>query len=227
MSNYQSILEKLNSFIKKYYSKMLVKGVLLFLSFGVFFFLVTLSIEYFLWLSSTGRLILLVVFVCFEVVLAYKYIAIPLFYLFRMKKGISNKQAAIIIGNHFPNVGDKLLNLLDLSDDAVQSELLMASINQRSASLDGFSFTKAVDLKENRKYAKYALIPLVLIGVIWISGDIKSFFGSYNRMVNYDLAYEPPAPFAFRLLSTDLEVLETDSFTVEVTTEGSVRPEQN
>lgn len=202
-----------------------MKGGLLFLSLGLLFFLVILAVEYFLWLNSTGRLLLLLVFVAVELFLLFKYILTPIFYLFRLKRGISNKQASVLIGRHFPEVGDKLYNLLDLAGDTDRSELLLASMEQRSKNLNPIPFTKAINFKENLKYAKYVAIPLLVFGLIWFSGNLSSFFGSYDRVMNYHLAYEPPAPFTFNLLSGSLDVLESQEYVIQVTTEGNVRPE--
>ena len=225
MDNYSNILEKLNAFIAKFYTKMLLKGVLLFIAFGLLFFLLVLGIEYFLWLNSLGRLLLLVLFVGIEFYLVWKFIITPLSFLLKWKRGLSNKEASLLIGEHFPEVEDKLFNLLDLAESSEKSELLLASIQQRSMDLSVVPFVKAVDLKENMGYAKYLLLPLLVFGLIWISGDIASYFGSYKRVVNFDLAYEPPAPFAFKLLTSDLDVLEGESLTITVTTEGRVKPE--
>ncbi|MGB5554025.1 MAG: hypothetical protein WBM83_05140, partial [Flavobacteriaceae bacterium] len=144
---------------------------------------------------------------------------------FKLKKGIDNKQASVLIGKHFPEVGDKLYNLLDLVEDRDRSELLLASIEQRSLNLDPIPFTKAIDFRDNLKYIKYLGIPVFILGLIWFSGNLSTFFGSVDRVVNYDLAYEPPAPFAFKLLNTQLDVLESETFTIQVVTEGAVRPE--
>ena len=225
MDNYSNILEKLNAFIAKFYTKMLLKGVLLFIAFGLLFFLLVLGIEYFLWLNSLGRLLLLVLFVGVEFYLVWKFIITPLSFLLKWKRGLSNKEASLLIGEHFPEVEDKLFNLFDLAESSEKSELLLASIQQRSMDLSVVPFVKAVDLKENMGYARFLLLPLLVFGLIWISGDIASYFGSYKRVVNYDLAYEPPAPFAFKLLTSDLDVLEGESLTVSVTTEGRVKPE--
>ncbi len=224
MNSYHNILDKLNGFTKKYYTKLLVKGLLLFLVLGFLFFIIAMSVEYFLWLNSTGRLMLLLVFVVVEVLLVYRYIAIPLFYLFKIRQGISNKEASLLIGKHFSEVGDKLYNLLDLSENKDQSELLLASIEQRSKAMKPIQFTNAVNLRENLRYAKYLLIPLVVFLLIALSGNLASFFGSAKRVVNYDMAYEPPAPFHFRLLNKTLEVLDSESYTIQLSTVGEVRP---
>ncbi|UJH69064.1 DUF4175 family protein [Allomuricauda sp. SCSIO 65647] len=225
MGSYHKILDKLNGFVSKYYRKLLVKGLLLFFAFGLLFFLAALSLEYFLWMGSTARLLVLVMVVVFEAFLLYRFILTPLFYLFRIKKGISNKEASLLIGKHFPLVDDKLYNLLELAEDEERSELLLASIEQRSHQLDTVPFVQAIDFKENLKYAKYGLIPLVLIALIGLTGNLKSFFGSYERVVNYDLAYEPPAPFQFQLLNDELRVFDDQPLLVQMMTEGKIQPE--
>lgn len=225
MNSYQNIQHKLAEFSRKYYAKILVGGSLVFLILGLLFFFIILAVEYFLWLDSTGRLILLILFVGVELFLLYKYILTPLFYLFKIREGISNKQASLLIGKHFPDVNDKLYNLLELTEDKAQSELILASIEQRSEKMKPFPFTKAVDFRENLKFVKYFTIPLLLFGLVWIGGDVNEFFGSTKRIVNYDMAYEKPALFGFKLLSTDLEVLKDKSYSIEVIIEGDLRPD--
>ncbi|WP_350286737.1 hypothetical protein [uncultured Croceitalea sp.] len=224
MNSYDSILHKLNTFTRKYYTKLLIKGLLVFVTLGVLFFITVTGLEYFLWMGTNGRLILLLVFIAILTFLGYCYIAVPLFYLLRVKKGISNREASKLIGRHFSEVDDRLVNLLDLADNDQKSDLLLAAIEQRSNEMKPIPFTDAVNFKDNLKYVKYILIPMLLLGLIWVSGNIAEFFGSYKRVVNYDVAYEPPAPFIFQLLNTDLNLLEDQALTLEVTTEGSIKP---
>ena len=225
MNSFHNIQDKLNRFYVKYYKRMLIKGVLLFLLFGVLFLFFILSIEYYLWLGSTGRLILFVLFVATEGYLLYYYIVRPILYLFHVRKGLTQKQSSELIGRHFPEVGDKLYNLLDLAEDRDRSELLLASIEQRSKALDPIPFTRAIRYRENVKYLKYLAIPLLIVGLLWASGSISSFFGSYQRVVQYKAHFEPPAPFRFEVIAGDLEVLENETVDVRVFTVGDVQPE--
>lgn len=225
LDNYSTILEKLNAFIAKFYTKMLLKGVILFVTLGLLFFLVILGIEYFLWLNSLGRLVLLILFVGVELFFLWKYIITPLFFLFRWRRGLTNKEASLLIGKHFAGVDDKLFNLLELAECSHKSELLLASIQQRSTDLSMVPFVNAIDFKDSIRYTKFLLIPFFIVGLIWLAGDVVSYFSSYQRVVNYDLAYEPPAPFTFKVFSTTLDVLEGESLTVSVTTEGRIKPE--
>jgi len=205
---------------------MLIKGFFLFLSLGVLFSITATAVEYFLWLSSTGRLVLLVLFLVLLVVLLYKYIIIPTSYLIRLRRGITNKEASLLIGLHFSEVGDKLINLLDLAENNDKSELLLASIDQRSRELSRVPFVNAIDLGEGIKHAKYLVYPMVIVGGLWLSGNFSDFFKSYERMVNYDVAYEQPAPFRFIFSNSTSSILESDSYIIQVTTKGLIRPEE-
>ena len=50
MSTFGIIQQKLEQFIKKYYTNELIKGAILFFAIGLLYLLVTLLVEYFLWL---------------------------------------------------------------------------------------------------------------------------------------------------------------------------------
>ncbi len=226
MSGYEHILSKLNAFTRKFYLKQLVKGLLLFLSLGLLSWIVVTTFEYLLWLDGAWRLILFLAFVAVELFLLFRFIVVPLIYLFQLRKGLSNKQASKLIGKHFAEVDDKLLNLLDLAESKERSELLLASIGQRASALGKIPFAEAINIKENLKYGKYAVIPLILLGLIWVSGNIASFFDSHQRVVNYDLAYERPAPFHFVLLNDKLEVLDNESLRIQVGVQGDFIPEE-
>lgn len=225
MQDYNHILDRLNQFIQKHYSQVLIKGILLFFALGLLFFLFILGIEYFLWLSTIGRMILFGIFVVVELYLLFTYIVTPIFYLFKIKKGLGPKDAAAMIGTHFPKVGDKLINLLDLAENPQQSELLLASIAQRSKQMDTIPFSSAINFKDSFKYLKYAVIPILIIGALYISGNWNTFFGSYERVINYKMAYEKPAPFQFQLLSDNLSTLQDEAYTIQVSTKGEIKPE--
>ena len=225
MNAYQNIIAKLEQFIKRFYTKQLIKGIFLFLTLGTLFWMAITYFEYVLWLSESWRLTLFILFLVVELYLLYRYIAVPVLYLFKIRDGIDKRAASQLIGKHFPNVDDKLLNLLELSENQEKSDLLMASIEQRASNLGPVPFAEAVNFKDSYKYAKYILIPVVLFAFIWITGDVVSFFNSHQRVMHYDMAYERPAPFSFQVMNKKLEVLDNQSLTIQVKTVGEVRPD--
>ncbi|MBV1923430.1 MAG: hypothetical protein KUG68_05295 [Flavobacteriaceae bacterium] len=225
MSSFSVIQQKLEQFIKKYYTNELIKGSILFLAIGLLYFLITLLIEYFLWLEPLGRSILFWLFIAVESALFIRFIAFPLSKLFNLQKGISFEEASKLIGNHFPEVSDKLLNVIQLNQNQRESELLLASIDQKSTDLEPIPFKRAINFKKNSKYLKYAAIPVIIFLLIQVLGEKDIFSSSYTRVVNYDTAYEPPAPFSFTILNESLQAIENKGYTVKVQTKGEVIPE--
>ena len=225
MGNFETIKRKLQEFIKKYYTNELLKGVILFFAIGLFYLLVTLFIEYMLWLNPTARAFLFWVFIAVELGLFIKFIAFPLTKLFNLRKGINHETASQLIGNHFPEVNDKLLNVLQLNQNPNQSDLLIASIDQKSQELQPISFKSAINFKSNTRYLKYAAIPVIILLISFVTGKMNWFSDSYERVVNYQTAYEPPAPFQFFVLNESLKAIEGKDFKLKVSTAGEVFPE--
>jgi hypothetical protein len=226
MENYKQIRKKLEAFIRKFYLDKLLKGVILFLAIGLLYFLAVLAIEHFLWLDPASRTFLFWIFIGVEAMLLGYFILIPLAKLFKFSNGINDEEASKIIGAHFPEVSDKLLNVLQLKKDVQQSELLLAGIEQKSAELNKVPFTRAVDYKENSKYLKYALFPLLLILGILVTGNINLVAAPLDRIAKHNIAFEAPAAFRFVILNDSLKARENTEYKILVKTEGNVTPEK-
>ncbi|WP_272151015.1 DUF4175 family protein [Tenacibaculum aiptasiae] len=226
MEKFNIIEQKLLQFSKKYYTNELIRGSILFVSLGLIYLFFTLFIEYFLWLKPNARTILFWLFIAVELFLFFRFICFPIFKITGLQKGISFEDASKIIGNHFPEVKDKLLNVLQLKENSDNSDLLLASIEQKSSVLQPISFNKAIDFKKNKKYLKYALIPLLIWGFTFLTGTTSKLSQSFNRMVNHSVAYTPPAPFYFNLTSKDLNVIKGKDITVYIQTTGEVIPQE-
>ncbi|QTY26509.1 DUF4175 family protein [Flavobacterium sp. CS20] len=226
MQNYKTIEQKINQYIRKYYINELIKGLILFFSATLLYFIITTALEYVLWLSSTGRAILFWSFVLFSSVLFAKFIFWSIAKLMRWFKGIDYSDASNQIGKHFPEVSDKLTNLLQLKAQGAHDELVIAGIEQKAKDLKPVPFQLAIDLTSNLKYLKFAIIPISIIIIVIAFGKIDFFTDSYKRVVNYQTYYEPPAPFYFQLNNSSLKVEEGESLKLKVTTAGEVLPNQ-
>jgi hypothetical protein len=206
------IYDKLEAFIRKFYTNELLRGTIFFVGLGLLYFLFTLFVEYFLWLKPTARTILFWTFIAVELFLLLRFILFPIFKLFKLQKGIDYSQASKIIGNHFSEVGDKLTNFLQLSQDKNKSELLLASIDQKASTLQPIPFSNAINFGKNKKYLPLAIIPLLFFAYFYISGNSNLITQSLNRVVNYKQQFLPPAPFEFQLLNNSLQLSKTKIF---------------
>ncbi len=226
MDKFKLVKQKLEAFISKYYKNQVLKGSILFVAVGLLYLLFTALIEHFFWLDVPGRRILFWIFVLVELSLFGYFILYPLSQLFKISKGLSKTKAANIIGRHFPEVNDKLLNLLQLGENFQQSDLLLASIEQKSKELDKIPFSAAVTYKSSTKYLKWAVIPVLFFLAIFVSGNASVFTESYARVVDFNTEFEPPAPFSFSLENDSLQIQENRDFKLRVKTIGEVQPEE-
>ncbi len=225
MSSFKNIQVKLQHFIKKFYFNELIKGLLLFFAIGLLYFIITLFIEYFLWLKPLARTVLFWIFIIVELSLLIFYILLPIIKIIGFKNGITEVEASKIIGNHFPEISDKLLNMLQLHYSEENSELIEASIEQKSNEIQLIPFRGAIDYSKNKKFIKFALIPIVIWLLIYITGNNTIFKESFSRVVHYNTQFEPPAPFSFVILNSSFNVVEGEPFTLQIETVGNVIPE--
>ncbi|MCL6217096.1 hypothetical protein [Zunongwangia pacifica] len=224
MAEFEAIKNQLQSFIRKYQLNLLIKGFALFVLFGLLFFLIILVGENYIWFSSNIRFILFLSFILVETGLLIFLIGLPLFKVLNLNSAISDKEAAVRIGEYFPEIDDRLLNLIELKKQG-NSEFLEAAIRQKSAELKFYKFSNAVNFGEFRNYMLAAFIPILLILAFIISGRGEWLFNSFKRIKNYDQVYEKPAPFSFVLNVDDLEVIEGDDFLLAVEVLGNEIPE--
>ena len=225
MSEKSIIYSKLESFIKKFYINELIKGSILFIGLGLLYFIVTLSIEHFLWLPILGRTILFWLFILVELFLLLRFICFPIFKLLKLTKGINYNEASIIIGNHFIEVKDSLLNFLQLATQNQPSELLLASIEQKANNLQPIPFGNAISFSKNTRFLPYLVLPLLLLSLFFISGNTNFITSAFDRVVHYQTQYIAPAPFHFSILNDSLTIQQNNDFTLVVQSSGKMIPE--
>ncbi len=144
----------------------------------------------------------------------------------RLGKLIAHEQAAVIIGAHFPEISDKLLNILQLkkNDDSHASrELVAASINQKVSQISIVPIASAIDLTRNRRFLTY-LLPLLLIGVFILVAAPNVFRDASSRLLQPTRTFEKPAPFQFLVVSGPMQVVRNNDFVLRIQVNGNALP---
>lgn len=225
-SAYGTLISKLDEFIRKYYKNQLIRGLLYTVAIVLSGYLTISLLEYFAHFDPAIRTVLFWSFIAATAYVIGRFIVLPLTRINRIGKIISHEQAALIIGQHFTNVQDKLLNVLQLhnsgSGTGASNALIEASINQRIKELRPVPFTSAVDFRQNRKYVKWAMLPLLAI-VIIVFTNANLLTESTNRLVNHSEYFEEQAPFTFNIQNS-LEAVENEDFTLNVKMTGEEIP---
>jgi hypothetical protein len=225
--NFNILVQKLNAFRIKYYSFKLFKGIILTLFFLLALFTVFSVIEYVVYLSSEIRKILFFGFVVFGGLLTLQFVAVPLLKLLHILKPIDIKTSSVIIQNHFRDIKDKLLNIIELSEinePIYSSDVVLASIDQKINELNVFDFRQAVQYRQLKMVLIYFLVSLlVTLSVFLVNQSI--FTTAPQRIIHFNTEFVKPAPFEFNLLNTDLKAKKGDAFKIQMEVSGDELPQ--
>ncbi|MFM7727323.1 MAG: hypothetical protein ACKO7B_11515, partial [Flavobacteriales bacterium] len=172
--HYEELIGKLDGFIRKYHKNRLIKGVIYAFTLLLSGYLLFTSMESMGHFGITTRTVLFYTFIGALGLILYRYVLVPAGHLYRIGKVISHEEAARIIGTHFPEVEDRLLNVLQLREQARNFsgsglELLEASIRQKAIAMRPVAFISAIRLSENKRYLRWAAIPTLILVVVLIT----------------------------------------------------------
>ncbi len=229
MHAYDLLLARLDAFIRKYYTNQLLRGLLVTAACLLTAILLAGLGEYFFYLPPVVKLPLIGLLLTGGIAALAAWVVRPVMGLARLGKTLRREEAAVIAGRHFPEVGDKMLNLLQLKEGAVsgaETDLLLASVEQKSAQLSVVPIARAIDLGANKRYLKYVLPAAVLLLAFFaISPD--TFRATSARLLQPNTTFERPAPFQFVIVGKGpLQVVEGGDFTLQVRTVGTALPAQ-
>ena len=228
-SNYELLIVKINEFTRKFYLNKLLRGLIYTLSLLFTFYLLLFVLVYELRPIPLIKTILFfsyLLILCSSVVIG---IIKPALSYFRLSKTLSPEESAILIGNHFLDINDKLLNTLQLKHLADLSpehnQLILAGIDQKINELKPIPFSKAINLNENKKQVKFFLIPLIIILILGIIAPVILKEGS-KSFIRYDQVVLPPAPFNFIIQHPQLTVSQGDDLSLKLKLAGDQLPQE-
>ncbi|MFT5997728.1 MAG: hypothetical protein ACI81P_000173 [Neolewinella sp.] len=228
-NHYDQLIQKLDSFTRKYYLNSVIRGLLYTTGLVLASFLLVSLLESQFYFETGTRKMMFYGFLGLSLLALGGWVLLPLAHYFRLGEVISHEKAADMIGNHFTNVKDKLLNVLQLRQQAsagADTSLVLASIDQKASDISPVPFRSAIDLSKNRQYLKYALPPLLLLVVILFAAPSLITDGT-NRLMRNNEKFDRPAPFSFVVDQVDsLEVIQYGDFPLTVKVEGEVLPSE-
>jgi hypothetical protein len=227
-TSYDLLVAKINEFTRKYYLNKFLRGSIYAAGSIFALYLLLFTFVYFTFPGVTTKTILFFSFLLISFAAISIWMVIPLLALFKLTKQLSLNDAALLIGDHFFTVKDKLVNTLQLKALAEKQpsnqQLILASIDQKINTLSPIPFASAIQLTENRKYLKYVLFPVAIIVFIGIISPAILKIGTYN-FVQYDKEILPKAPFDFVLLNRNLNLTQGEDLTINLQLKGDELPQ--
>jgi hypothetical protein len=223
--DYALITKKLRAFVKKYYQNKLIRGLILCVGIVSMGFISFATLEHFGNFGTEPRAFIFWLFLASSLTLFAFFVLSPAFRLLKLSKQLTDAEAAELIGKHFPEVDDKLQNVLQLKTQrSSNTGLLEASIKQKAAALRPIPFLKAVDFFENKRFVKYLTVPAVVVLSLYLSGRETILTESTARIIDYQTEYIPPNPFQITVLNEVLECIQHQDFLFRIQFTGEAIP---
>ena len=226
MAAYEDFIAKLDAFLGRYYANRAWKGLFALLSVSLAVFLVFCAVEYLLYLPGNLRKILFWLFV----VLFWAGLGILVFYPWGQSRGwfsrMSRQEAARYLALRYPELDDRLYNVLDLKRQLQENGdlyvLLEAAIEQISRRFVAYRFEKAVNFRANRRYMLAFLLVLATGTAIYFVNP--GIIGSSERIVRYGRYFEREFPFSIFIRNESLRVAYEEDFTLDIDVQGDMLP---
>jgi hypothetical protein len=144
----------------------------------------------------------------------------------------TDDELASKIGQHYPTVSDRLVNVLQLmrpltstlsmaDGSAFQGSpsFALAAFSNTYNAARGFDFNAIVDERPLRRSVLVFLLSLI-IGAAFFIGARDEMLAATSRLEHFRTFYQKPAPFTFVIIPGDAHVMRGDSVMVWIATRG-------
>ena len=226
--SFLDLSKELDFFINKFYRHSFLKGLLMSFVFIIFLLSGVLILEEAFRFSSAGRGVLLVGGSLVALIYFFKVVVLPLMKLFSLVDRMSYIDASYLLSEKIPEIGDQLINVIGLKsmEEKEGSDLLLASVEQKSKKSLNYDLSSAISLVEQKKF-------LFIVFVVFVVSSFCSLAFPDNiipplkRVILFQNSFEKPNPFYFEInKGNPIIVLENNSVSIDIKTIGKSDPEQ-
>jgi len=225
--NYKQFVDKLNSYIRKFYLYQLIRGIILFILLILSYYSLVSILEYFNYFNPNIKLLIVVVTLLFTLFILIYFLVLPGIKLMGIGKRLTYYDVSSQLSRIYPEIKDKLINIIELENESnsiYSNELKRASIDQKIDELKIFSFSDSIKFKDLRIVFSLLLGVFILFFLAFIfSPDL--FKESSVRLIHFQQKFEKPAPYIFDLENKELEIVTGESIELKLRCSGKELPE--
>lgn len=153
----------------------------------------------------------------------------PLFKVIRLFPGTDDFTLAQRVGCTFPELRDRLLNVLQLYGERdnprlrYSVDLIDAAFAELYERVQSLEFDQIITYDRAKRLAQRAALSVAVILVVFFVSP-SSFLSSANRLINFDRTFAAPAPFQLIVKPGDTEIVKGEAVTVRVSVDGDRPP---
>ncbi len=194
--------------------------------------LVSVSVEAGLWLEPTPRTVLFGAVLAALLGLAGYFLARPALRLMGLLPDLSEEDAARRVGARYPEVDDRLVNLLQLAGGkrsgataSTNDALLDRAVARLGGEVQPVPFEEVEDFSRARRASRWAVVPVGALLVFLLAAP-GTFLGASGRLLAPATHFQRPAPFALAVAPGDVRLVKGEPLEISVRAEGAARPER-
>ncbi|MEM1042689.1 MAG: DUF4175 family protein [Bacteroidota bacterium] len=186
------------------------------------------ALEAGLWMGTAARLLFYVAFLLAALGLVGAFVVRPLLVYFGVLPGLGDEALAARIGKRFPEVSDRLTNLLDLAGGRATdapAPLLDGAVQALGRAIEPVPIERVEDTRPAKRTAPFAAVPLMGLALFGLFAP-ATFTGAVQRLFSPTETFAPPAPFSLVVAPGDTEIVRGTDLTVEVRARGRAVPRE-
>lgn len=221
---YNEIISRLSAVRKKQNFLFVSNGLLKAISALLIIGFITVLVESFAYGNSSFRTFLAIVFMISGITFFGFYLLKPLLRFFGLYDYPNLNKIALSVGNHFPDLRDKLGNALQLvsliNNEKANTSSELAEAAFRAVYLESKEkdFNKIIDNSKTKKNIIFFLITATL--TVGLTFGVPQLSEAFYRNVNYSSSFLPPAPFNIEIEPKKTHKLRGEPLIIKVIANG-------
>ncbi|MCB9231467.1 MAG: hypothetical protein H6581_07385 [Bacteroidia bacterium] len=224
--NENTLVGHIQAFRKKYYANQILRGSIFLLLIVSSILFISILGEGLLGFSSGVRTGLFFGLLTVFLLVLGRMVLWPLSKMVNLSQGLTDMEIARIVRRHFPNIDDKLINLLELKGNSSENNALaIAAIEQKTNELAPVPFANAINFRVNFKYARYLLVPLLLFALFFIVTPRLMMDGS-TRLINFKKEFVAPPPFSIQIQNHPDQLIAGQDYKLQTHLKGEELPKE-
>ncbi|GAB5521542.1 MAG: hypothetical protein RhofKO_37930 [Rhodothermales bacterium] len=222
----ERLRRRLHTTLRRMTLAQLLAGLLLCAGVLTGLWLVASAAEARFWMGTTPRSIIFWLVAATAVGLLGYFFVIPLLRLVGLLPSPAEEEVAKQIGTHYPEVSDRLVNILDLTSgraSGAASPLVDSAVSQLGREVAPVRFEEMEQFDDAKRVGRLAIMPMLGLAAFWVVAPV-TFLDASKRLLSPTSTFQPPAPFALTLSPGDVELVKGESLTITVEAQGTTLP---
>jgi len=166
------------------------------------------ALEAGLWMGTTLRAVLIGTVAAAAVGLVAYFLARPLLQLLGLWAPPPEEAVARRIGQHYPEVSDRLVNVLQLAEgrrSPAPDAFVDRAVQSLSEEIESIEFEQVEDFSRARAASRLASLPIAGL-LIFLMAAPGTFLDASQRLLAPGTSFERPAPFQLQVMPGDTDL---------------------